>query len=442
MTGLLSFFGGAGEAAADIAKRQQERNFAEMQAKAAKDFAVQQSDKDWQRRQVEHQSDQSLVDARRTEDRANTLADQSASEQRTIDAEQRQLDPARIEQLQKYRLLESRKLAEQTADLGTQTKIKQANNPDYIKAVSDLDMAGNAAYLEGNKMRSEGYAAGRSGTAKTSLIRPELSDLADGYAAQYKVDPSLIKGMISGESSGKDGQVSPAGAQGHMQLMPMMSKHYGVNNPQDPDQNINGGTHFIADLLGKYGDKKLALAAYNAGEPAIDKAIQKATAQGKDPSFENIKSFLPDETKNYVPKILARQAAISNEESRSKTTLAENKINATEENRAADKFDQYAKEVADRGVESGDAVSFDPEAALNLWHYKMATGSMTSNQAMQYAKKAVYDPKTGTYSIDGRKPFAIPTVRPQAEADFLNNVDAAKRKLGTNKRQDQNEING
>ncbi len=100
-----------------------------------------------------------------------------------------------------------------------------------------------------------------------------LNALVASSARLYAVSPELISAVIGAESHGDPSAVSRAGAQGIMQLMPPTSLQYGVANPFDAAQNIEGGTHYLHDLLRRYrGNITLAVAAYNAGPGAVDAA--------------------------------------------------------------------------------------------------------------------------------------------------------------------------
>jgi soluble lytic murein transglycosylase-like protein len=91
-------------------------------------------------------------------------------------------------------------------------------------------------------------------------------------AARYKLDPTLIHSVISIESNFDPKAVSRKNARGLMQLMPRTAELMGVKDSFDPAQNIDGGSHYLSDLLKKYGnDLTLALAAYNAGPESVDK---------------------------------------------------------------------------------------------------------------------------------------------------------------------------
>ena len=92
------------------------------------------------------------------------------------------------------------------------------------------------------------------------------------HATRYGVDHRLITAIITSESCFKTRARSHKGASGLMQLMPKTGKRWGVKNRHSVNQNIRGGTRYIAHLIKRFkGNVRLALAAYNAGEGNVDK---------------------------------------------------------------------------------------------------------------------------------------------------------------------------
>jgi soluble lytic murein transglycosylase-like protein len=106
--------------------------------------------------------------------------------------------------------------------------------------------------------------------AKQRNRRSNYDAYIDRYAAQYGVDPVFVRAVIQVESDFNPRCVSNKGARGLMQLMPENAREYGVRNVFDPEDNIRGGVHNLADLLRRYsGDLHRVLAAYNAGTGAV-----------------------------------------------------------------------------------------------------------------------------------------------------------------------------
>lgn len=118
-----------------------------------------------------------------------------------------------------------------------------------------------------------------------------LKNIIYSMAQKYGVDPTLIQQVVKAESGFNSKATSQAGAMGLMQLMPGTAASYGVQNAYDATQNLDGGTHFLKDLLDRFkGNIPLSLAAYNAGPGAVEK-------------YNGVPPY--KETQAYVQKIMA-----------------------------------------------------------------------------------------------------------------------------------------
>lgn len=123
------------------------------------------------------------------------------------------------------------------------------------------------------------------------MAASSLDPVFNQAGAEWGVDPNLLRAQAMVESGGNPNTPnSSAGAQGLMQIMPATAQSLGVTDPHDPVQSIWGGAKLMSGLIDKYGNPELALAAYNAGEPAVDAALAGRRA-------------LSAETMAYVPKV-------------------------------------------------------------------------------------------------------------------------------------------
>jgi len=127
----------------------------------------------------------------------------------------------------------------------------------------------------------------------------DMIEMIDRIAAQYEVEAPLVHSVIRAESNYNPTAISNKGALGMMQLIPSTARRFGVQNPFDPRQNIEGGVRYLRFLLNYFsGDYPKAIAAYNAGENAVDR-------------YQGIPPYA--ETRNYVYQVAknlkaARQA--------------------------------------------------------------------------------------------------------------------------------------
>lgn len=94
--------------------------------------------------------------------------------------------------------------------------------------------------------------------------------IVQAAAVRHGVDPSLLTAVASVESGWDPQAVSPAGAVGLLQLEPETARELGAD-PLDPAQSADAGARYLRWLLDRFGDLKLALAAYNAGPGAVER---------------------------------------------------------------------------------------------------------------------------------------------------------------------------
>jgi len=144
-------------------------------------------------------------------------------------------------------------------------------------------LPGTSATIPGGRPRSD---------RPSVLYASEIHEIS----RQYDVDPALVQAVVRVESAFNPSAVSRKGAGGLMQLMPRTASALGVLDRFDPRENIRGGVRHLRYLLDRYrGNVALAIAAYNAGEGAVD-------------LHRGIPPY--PETEQYVQRVL-RQADVS-----------------------------------------------------------------------------------------------------------------------------------
>lgn len=157
--------------------------------------------------------------------------------------------------------------------------------------------APRGSLADGRGRRSDGAGRGPRHADLVSL-RPQrqlasaYDDMIEEVAREHAVAPHLVRAVIKVESNFEPNARSPKGAIGLMQVMPATGRRFGANDLKDPRANLGAGTRYLRWLLNRFDeDLTLAVAAYNAGEGAVEKYGRQV------PPYP--------ETRNYVRKVLA-----------------------------------------------------------------------------------------------------------------------------------------
>jgi soluble lytic murein transglycosylase-like protein len=128
------------------------------------------------------------------------------------------------------------------------------------------DPNGQSVYVNAN----DAPAAPAFAQAGQALSNTKINSIIDRVSSRHQVDPKLVRALIRVESNYDPAAVSSKGAMGLMQLIPSTAERFGVQNPFDPNQNIEGGVSYLKYLLHLFGGNlPLSLAAYNSGEDTV-----------------------------------------------------------------------------------------------------------------------------------------------------------------------------
>ena len=134
------------------------------------------------------------------------------------------------------------------------------------------------------------------------LTTADLGEILTRAGKEHNLDVDLLASVVKAESDGNARAVSPAGAQGLMQLMPGTAAGLGVNDSFQPEQNVRGGSAYLDALLTRYHDNlALALAAYNAGPEAVDK-------YNGIPPYHETRAYVARVIHEFNRRVLAREA--------------------------------------------------------------------------------------------------------------------------------------
>jgi soluble lytic murein transglycosylase-like protein len=163
--------------------------------------------------------------------------------------------------------------------------------PDGSKLITDSRIKKPGYKLKKSYSSKPYRSGGRTSKYHSRTIKSKYDALIVNTSLKYGVEPSFIKAVIHVESAFDNYALSHAGAMGLMQLMPATAAAYHLEqNHFDPNLNIEAGVKHIKDLMERYAsDKRLSLAAYNAGAGAVSK-------------YKGVPPYA--ETQDYIKKVM------------------------------------------------------------------------------------------------------------------------------------------
>jgi len=175
-------------------------------------------------------------------------------------------------------------------------------------ASTESQGASNAVQSLPESFAEQEPAVGRLALARLAPLQPTIEPILRSHGL-----PRALLAVVVVESGGRTEALSPKGALGLWQLMPETARRYGLvvsgerDERLDPVMATRAAARYLHDLYGRFGDWRLALAAYNAGEGAVLAAMQRA----KSSSFSVLSELrlLPAETRSYVPAVLRASRA-------------------------------------------------------------------------------------------------------------------------------------
>ncbi len=175
----------------------------------------------------------------------------------------------------------------------TQAAVYIYELPDGSKLITDRKQ-NRSGYKLKNTYNTTPYRSSRSTQQPyyANTIKSQYDALIVNMSLKYNLEPAFVKAVVHIESAFDTFAISPAGAMGLMQLMPATAASYELTRDHfNPNRNIEVGVRHLKDLMERYdNDKKLSLAAYNAGAGAVSR-------------YNGIPPY--EETQNYVVKVMS-----------------------------------------------------------------------------------------------------------------------------------------
>jgi hypothetical protein len=300
------------------------------------------------------------------------------------------------------------------------SQTNQNTSVNVGKTIRDQRSAEADEYLQ-NHASTSGNANATNSTNATgasngpSVPSADVQGKINAAATKYGVDPALATAVALQESGGNPGtKPSSKGAIGIFQLMPQTAKGLNVD-PNNPDQNIDGGVNYLSQLIKQYnGNTKLALAAYNAGP-------------------QNVKNAVPvnGQTEAYVPAVLKR-ANYSPDGSKPQSQNATNgPADASTTGSFKDSMPDYNKAINLPIVGgpknwAGTQQRFEQAVTKNKQNLVEALGSLDSVDAARV--RAMYGPKTDEIFSNHDKQQVYQKEKDAADIKETASVDTAEKK--------------
>lgn len=145
------------------------------------------------------------------------------------------------------------------------------DEPPIVRRASDIKAGSRRGLNPAVSMSQSAALANRQ--PYSQLPKEGLERMVHEVAERHRVDPALVRAVVAAESNWNPSAISRRGALGLMQLIPGTAQRFGVGDPFNPQQNLDGGVRYLRTLLERYnGNLNLSLAAYNAGEGAVARA--------------------------------------------------------------------------------------------------------------------------------------------------------------------------